>query len=785
MPILTIRTDSGKTIQVRTDEAGGVSNSAPSSPKKILGLDPQTISTVARPTLEGLGALGGGVLGEALGPEGAVAGGMGGYGIAREAANLLDQKLGLRKPLSNAGDVAHTLKQDLMGGAENEIAGGALQGLQRMGGRALEKVFPGVQKGSDAAIRFQNAKAQGMPVTPSDVHQTKGLAQLEFFLNRYPLSASQMEKFHNGQEDQAQFLRDHLLKNSAKDPTDAGKELQALLSAPSAQAARNIADKMAVKGSAQDLGEKGKTGLAEKSKQMRDVASKLYNEVGTELQGGMHEPTGMGGTIDSHLGQLKNIPNADKSLLAYLQNLKNVPLRMKDGSQIPEDIKAYLADEANPSELKHTIIDQAGIQKGFTWPEMQGIRAGINDRIQSETAPKIQAGKGMAFHTTDSGRRLIEVKKGLEQDMADFASSHPEAAAKYDAANKLWGTGNKLFKNPVVTRSMNTDPEKLADHWIQPGNVSRIDRAMQSFGKSGFAPVRQQFALKLFGNKDGQSADSSLKALNKYGRPVIEKVFGKDRSDWLFDEAKKAQTNKFVSGATGKEPANLFSSLVSPGNVSNMAKRDSLNASNIGKVRAIAGDKGLANLKEQWLSQVLQPTKDGTYTAKMFSDKTTAYGPKTLQSLFPPKTIKKTVDGKMTEVKVPNAELKQIESLVKLGQTVKGGERIVSNPSGTSNAMGPVILMGEGSGAIGALAAGHPLGAAGIIGASVLPAGLAKIYLSPAGRRLMLEGYHTPIGKFGVKGHTQDPQRAVRIAGQLLSIAGLKNIVPIGKDKQP
>lgn len=783
MPVLTIRTETGKIIQVRTDDAGGRRPSSAAPPKKILGMDPQTISTVARPTLEGLGAMGGGILGEALGPEGAVAGGMGGYGVGREAANLLDQKLGLRKNLSNAGDVAHTLKQDLMGGAENEIAGGALQGLQRAGGAALEKVFPGVQKGSDAAVRLQNAKAQGMPVTPSDIHQTKGLAQLEFFLNRYPLSASQMEKFHNGQEDRAQFLRDHLLQNSAKDPTEMGKQLQTLLATPSAQASRNIADKMAVKGSAQDLGEKGKTALTQKSKDIRDAASLLYDDVGNSL-GGMHDPTSMGEVIDSHLGQLKNIPNADKSLISYLQNLKNVPLRLPDGKAVPEDIKAYLADESNPMELKHTIVGQAGIQKGFTWKEMQAIRSGLNDRIQAESTPQLQSGKGMAFHMTDSGRRLIDVKKGLDQDMANFASQHPDAAAKYDAANKLWATGNKLFKNPTVTRSMNSDPEKLADLWIQPGNVSRIDRAMQSFGKSGFAPVRQQFALKLFGSNGGQSADTTLKTLDKYGRPVIEKVFGKEQSDWLFDEAKKAQANKFVSGAAGKEPANLFSSLVSPGNVSNMAKRDSLNASNIGKVRAIAGEKGLSNLKEQWLSQVLQPTKEGTYTAKMFSDKTTAYGPKTLQSLFPPQTVKKMVNGKMTEVKVPNPGLKQIESLVRLGQTIKGGERIVSNPSGTSNAMGPLVVMTEGSSAIASLFSGHPLGAAGIVGASILPAGVAKIYLSPVGRRLMLEGYKTPIGKFGIRGHKPDPKRAARIAGELLSIAGLKNIVPIHTEGQ-
>jgi hypothetical protein len=74
------------------------------------------------PTIEGVGAVGGGLLGTALGPAGTVGGAGLGYGIAKGGLRLLDQAAGWEAP-QTAGNALATSAQDVLTGATFEAGG--------------------------------------------------------------------------------------------------------------------------------------------------------------------------------------------------------------------------------------------------------------------------------------------------------------------------------------------------------------------------------------------------------------------------------------------------------------------------------------------------------------------------------------------------------------------------------------------------------------------------------------------------------------------------------------
>lgn len=98
-----------------------------------------------RPTVEALGAAGGGVLGTALGPAGTVGGAGLGYGIAKGGLDVLEQALGYQRAPASVG-------QALRRGAEDVLAGAAMEA----GGRGV--VAPLVGKTAEYVNKLRNLK---------------------------------------------------------------------------------------------------------------------------------------------------------------------------------------------------------------------------------------------------------------------------------------------------------------------------------------------------------------------------------------------------------------------------------------------------------------------------------------------------------------------------------------------------------------------------------------------------------------------------------------------------
>ena len=100
---------------------------------------PEGAIRLVRPTVEAVATGGGALLGSALGPLGTVGGAGLGYGAASEAFNLLEERLGLRKPRTPA-QAAEEAAKGVLTGATFEAGGrGVIQPLVEKGARAIAR----------------------------------------------------------------------------------------------------------------------------------------------------------------------------------------------------------------------------------------------------------------------------------------------------------------------------------------------------------------------------------------------------------------------------------------------------------------------------------------------------------------------------------------------------------------------------------------------------------------------------------------------------------------------
>jgi hypothetical protein len=112
------------------------------------------------PTVEALGAVGGGVLGAPLGPLGVVGGAGLGYGMAKEALNLADVYIGGKAPRTAAATVTEPI-QNVLEGATMEAGGRVVaQGLGAAVGKVADMRQMSKQKAADIA---RNALGKDLP----------------------------------------------------------------------------------------------------------------------------------------------------------------------------------------------------------------------------------------------------------------------------------------------------------------------------------------------------------------------------------------------------------------------------------------------------------------------------------------------------------------------------------------------------------------------------------------------------------------------------------------------
>lgn len=136
-----------------------------------------------RPTVEALGAIGGGAVGLPLGPAGAVGGAGLGYGLAKGGLDVIEQALGYQKPPATVGEALLGGAKDVLTGATSEVGGRVVApAVAKIAGTVLQKganiIRTPTEKASDIARKaigedlpavMQQLKAAGPNASVAEV----------------------------------------------------------------------------------------------------------------------------------------------------------------------------------------------------------------------------------------------------------------------------------------------------------------------------------------------------------------------------------------------------------------------------------------------------------------------------------------------------------------------------------------------------------------------------------------------------------------------------------------
>lgn len=160
-----------------------------------------------------------------------------------------------------------------------------------------------------------------------------------------------------------------------------------------------------------------------------------------------------------------------------------------------------------------------------------------------------------------------------------------------------------------------------------------------------------------------------------------------------------------------------------PDSVTSIIGRDSVDE--IQKLKRAAGDKGFDEIRRLWMTGVLNESK--TATGKGLANTLSGYTDDTLREVF------KSDKSALADLQ----EIAQLQALVGSAERntpiVGSGRAVVSTGISTLGA-----LVGGTAGPVG--------GALGVLGANAAPYQVAKVYLSPTARKIVIDGLRAPAG---------------------------------------
>ena len=271
------------------------------------------VSNVIRPIAEGLGLVGGGIIGTAAEPGvGTVGGAALGYGIGRQGANLLDEKLGISKPATFKESATRSLN-DMKTGAELEMGGqilgpmigGAAKQLNKMGYSLAEKslkVPPSVPSATRSNV-INTMLDNGIPISKSGLAKAKGILtdlndQMDMAVASSPNKNNLIDT--NAVLGPVQDLRDKMLN------TVNGKELAAKLDGVVKSFTSQYGPQMTVE-QAQTVKQNTNALLSKAYGQIQDVTTESIKQVVRGLKDQIAEAIPEISGINANYGKMKDL----------------------------------------------------------------------------------------------------------------------------------------------------------------------------------------------------------------------------------------------------------------------------------------------------------------------------------------------------------------------------------------------------------------------------------------------------------------------------------------------
>lgn len=697
------------------------------------------VMEILRPTIEGLGLLGGGAVGLGAGPAGAVAGAGLGYGMGRTVSDMTEEALGIRKPTPYGASALGRLHK----GAKDVVSGSVME----MGGQILGKAAEPVAKSISTPSRHLTpegkkalniANQEGVYLSPADIKQTKGLALTEQVFFNAPMSATITQKqklktikgltdYRNRilQEGGSGTVPDYLGRKVQMEVDDYIKQL-GLKRTGNINEIRDRVLRMATgQGpgaglSYQELGKYTQDRLKQSSKELFDKAGAVYRSFYEKVPPDAAIPTSrLTATADRFLEEQMALPAGarDNKLIGVLSSYGS--------KEMPPEIAQL------PPELQKQAMEQlGGLGNNFNPKTVQAVRSDLFNRAMAEDSAMQMNQPGYRFVSNKAGGTFKQLRKALDDDIKAYAEkTGGEAWETYDLANKIYAEGKQIFNKAEILKGMRNNPEKIVDILVQPKSPTTVQFARKALGNEFFEThLKPKLTSSIIdratvnGNFDPALME---KVIGNYGETLNavyypgELTFLKNATAYGLRLKNDPLVDKYfprLVKALETRPSAITKLIIMPKNVET-----------IRKAKVVLSPSTWQDVERNFLEELL------TVNKPIAGEATEFISPAKFETnvfKFSDETLKAALSGD---------NYKAVKDLALLSKYVQTAEKMAGNPSGTAQ---NVIAWGQG-----AMIWRDPT--TGLLMAFSPPV-FAKLYFSKFGRKLFVEGFktaaHTPKG---------------------------------------
>lgn len=564
-----------------------------------------------------------------------------------------------------------------------EALASGVAGAARVAKPLAEKMTPTfMELGGKAAQGFKKIGSTIIPLTAAEITQSPMYASIESALHNAPFSAGIIQRMQNMRTSAVAEYRNSLLQASGQK-----LETEAMGEAVKSSLMKNLAQQE----------EKRTAGLS-------SARNKVLQNKGEEMS-----PLQAGEQLQEHVSELQRAAQKEKNRL-YGEAWKDLPpqLSLLDNKVLRAKAREILEKKGSspstiPSTLRTHLEEIVNGPQGISFDKLHDLQS---DYGSTATALR-KANGGMG---TVESMIYDDLKTAARGGMGTRAKElGGDTWEKYELAKAFNRDEYKgKFADDVVRRFLKTKPDKVYDSFIKNGSIEDLRKLKGIAGDEAFKPLRRMFVEDIIGgaNDAVPSSTQIAKRLSDYKYKMPE----------LLTPAQVGQIERFAK--TGELPQFVQSEL--QGKLASISQRNPQALVNT----VLGGDTTISRA----IKQTMRPA-DWEPFRRRFAEK--LVGESGEEMLTSGKMLKnlRSLDPEYRRLFFSDGEMADIGRLSHVKGKLESGQRMWGNPSGTARAL---ITWGQGA----ALLHDPASGAATVIA----PAILAKMYLSPIGRRLLVDG---------------------------------------------
>jgi hypothetical protein len=501
-----------------------------------------------RPILEGVGMGVGGVVGAAAGPLGSVAGGAGGYAMAKKVGDITENIInyfeksmpGMSPKQKDMKEQAVSSLMDLRDGAMIQMGGELGSGLVINPIAKILAPYADMMKRTGGQYVNETAKKWGVKLSPAEQTGSKGLGLIESAFGKTPQSGDVVADWVK--ENQIQPLmraREELLVN----PGATGDDLKFVGQDIHKRIREYVAKRTGLKDEALERlvgrvqGEVGlehnyyDLGMTEQARLEAASASavarknQMYADAGAAIPqtpNGFETPN-LNRVAENLMREGKDLPKMSGQTNTWLKWAKGeVPMSAEMTDQlgsVPAEVRdQILAQIKNESpELLAKRLDWTAIQNGqkrlsaLANAEDLSIKSG-NPKLKGQMTPEGRVYRMLADAADADMRLIADSTGGQAKDLLDLADAFYK--------DKIVD----VYKKDIVKKLAYSDPSKMVELTFKPNEFRNLEVVKEALGPEGFMNLRDGFTSQLLGGTEF-NPKSLGKRLIQYGDEYLTKVY--------------------------------------------------------------------------------------------------------------------------------------------------------------------------------------------------------------------------------------------------------------------